>query len=57
MVEDVGVLAGAGDCVLGVGAEDVFGGPFAQADLCGSGVVGFGADAAADLLILVSLSS
>ena len=47
-------LAGAGDCVLGVGAEEVFGGPFAQADLCGSGVEGFGADAAEDLLILRS---
>ena len=46
------MLAGAGDCVLGVGAEEVFGGPFAQADLCGSGVESFGTDAAEDLLIL-----
>ena len=45
-------LAGAGDCVLGVGAEEVFGGPLDQADFCGSGVESFGADAAEDLLIL-----
>lgn len=43
-------LAGAGDCVRGVGVADVFGGPFAQADLCG--VEGFGAVAVEDLLIL-----
>ena len=47
------MLAGAGDCVLGVGAEEVFGGPFAQADRCGSGVESFGAEAVEDLLILV----
>lgn len=46
------MLAGAGDCVLGVGAEEVFcGGPFDQADREGSGVESFGAEAVEDLLI------
>ena len=39
-------------CDLGVGADDEFGGPLAQADFCGSGVGSFGADATEDLLIL-----
>ena len=47
---DVDALVGAGDWVREVGVEDVFGGPFAQADLCG--VEGFGALAMEDLLIL-----
>ena len=45
-------LAIAGDCDLGVGADDEFGGPLAQADFCGSCVGSFGADATEDLLIL-----
>lgn len=48
----VDALAGAGDWDRGVGAEDVFGGPLAQADFCESGVESFGAVAAEDLLIL-----
>ena len=47
-------LACAGDWDLGVGVDDEFGGPLAQADFCGSGVGSFGADATEDLLILVT---
>jgi hypothetical protein len=42
-------LAGAGDCDRGDGAVALWGGPFAQADFCGSGI--FGNVAVEDLLI------
>jgi hypothetical protein len=45
-------VVGTGDCERGEEADELLGGPFAQADLDGSGVGIFGADAVEGLLIL-----